>query len=264
MSINWKSFKKDQNFFLKYFAGQAVSSVAILGALMILGRQFSFTLNIEGWHLAIIPFAVILGVKLPALLHNAVHFNLRPRLLNDIVGEVIGFFVLFGLGPFRISHFLHHAFADTEWDTHPPEGKGFLWFMISTQINTITVIRRKFLQLHGNTLRSHTILFFEMMFYYVSLATRAAIWYLALGPELFLVLYLPAYITNVLVFAHINFATHATRDDGSTEILNLNHNTYYRFINWIGDGVYFHANHHSHPNLYNPMTEGAKYAATSN
>lgn len=66
--------------------------------------------------------------------------------------------------------------------------------------------------------------------------------------------YAPAYLTNVLVFAHINFATHKTNADGSTEIINLNHNMWYKTVNFFGSGVYFHKNHHVRPNLYDPST----------
>lgn len=261
MKVNWKSFKKDPNFFLKYFSRQALTAGLLLSGVLAFGLQFDFELNTEWWHFLLVPISMLLGVQLPAILHNAVHFNIRPKALNDIIGEITGFFVLFGLGPFRISHFLHHAFADTEWDTHPPEGKGFWYFLATTQLSTIAVIRRKFLQIHGNTLKNHLILVSEMGFYYVSLALRVAVIYLVLGPELFVCAYLPAYVVNVLVFAHINYATHATQEDGRTEILNLNHNVYYRFINFVGSGVYFHANHHRYPHLYNPM-KGSRHAAS--
>jgi hypothetical protein len=48
-----------------------------------------------------------------------------------------------------------------------------------------------------------------------------ACWYWLLGATGIVAFYLPAYLTNVLVFAHINFAAHKTLPDDSTEIVNL-------------------------------------------
>lgn len=256
MKLNYREFKKDQFFFFKYFLGQMFISVVILYGIFLLRGPLSFDFDFSNWHFLTIPVAMIIGVQAPALLHNAVHFNLRPLWLNDLIGEALGFFVLFGLGPFRISHFLHHAHADSIADPHPPNGRSFFHFLATTQVNTIMVIRRRFLDIHGDTMKSHSILAAEMFFYYVSLVVRPLCWFWLLGPTWFVCFYLPAYIVNVLVFAHINFATHETMKDGSVEITNLNGNTYYRFINFIGSGVYFHKNHHAKPTLFNPAELG--------
>ena len=220
MTKTWRKFKKDRYFFLKYFFMQMLTSLALLSLLYYLRTPFAAPFHLSLPLLALVPFSVMLGVAAPALLHNAVHGNLPRPWMNEVLGEVIGFFVLFGLGPFRISHFLHHAFADTDRDPHPPLGKGFGYFLATTQMNTIKVIRRSFLDHHGDTRAMHGVLFAEMAFYYVSLVARVACWVWLLGPALFVVAYLPAYVTNVLVFAHINFATHKTHADGTTEIVN--------------------------------------------
>jgi len=255
MKINWKSFKSDPYFFFKYFFIQMLTSLLIFGALLNYKEEIHLMPQLHWSHFIFLPFALVIGVQLPAILHNAVHRNIKPLALNDIIGELVGFFVLFGLGPFRISHILHHAYADSESDTHPPHGKNFAWFLMTTQMNTIKVIRQKFLDQHGHHFKNHLILIVELFFYYISLLCRVGIWFLIFGPEFFLAFYLPAYIVNVLVFAHVNYATHATQDDGSVKIINLNNHWYYKLINNIGSGVYFHANHHHSPNLYNPMKE---------
>ncbi len=252
MKVDWRTFRSDRYFFFKYFLVQMITSLMILGILAYSFYPFHITFEWNPWLILLLPFMIIIGIQLPAMLHNAVHFNIKPRWLNEVIGEVGGFFVLFGLGPFRISHFLHHAFADSRRDPHPPQGHNFPMFLATTQLNTIRVIREEFFKAHGRQWSSHVILISEMIFYYISLMARIAVWFLVFGPTLFVFAYLPAYITNVLVFAHINYATHETQADGTVKIINLNRTWFHKLVNVVGSGVYFHKNHHERPNLYNP------------
>lgn len=252
MKINWAQFKTDPNFFLKYFTLQMLLAWALFGALYWLKGPHLTPLHLSPLYLFLIPIAFASGVKLPTILHNAVHENFKPRKLNELIGELCGFFVLFGLAPFRISHILHHAYADTTQDPHPPEGKGFLHFLTTTQLNSIRVIRRKYLGYHGSSFRTHAILVIEMAFYYLGILGRLGVWVWLLGPTLILFFYVPAWLTNLLVFAHINFATHVKTGEDRYELINLDHNWYYRTINFFGDGAYYHKNHHKWPKLINP------------
>lgn len=84
---------------------------------------------------------------------------------------------------------------------------------------------------------------------------RLLFWFLLLGPVLFLAFYLPSFVTVALVNAHFNYATHRPREDGTVEILNLNHNFLYHFLNFCGHGFYFHKNHHLKPWLFNPSPQ---------
>jgi len=253
MKITYANFKRDKNFFLKYFFTQMLSSLAIVSFVLFLKGLNLAEFSFQTWHIIPALIAIIAGVQVPAVLHNAVHFNIKPKWLNELIGETAGYFVLFGLGPFRISHILHHAHADTKNDPHPPNGKSFLYFLATTQLNTIKVIARRFLDIHGDTKKNRSILMTEIFFYYISLVARLASWIFLFGPTMFVVVFLPAYLTNVIVFAHINFATHKTTADGRVEIVNLNDNWYYRTVNTLGSGVYFHKNHHLKPSMYNPM-----------
>lgn len=255
MKITFANFRKDPFFFFKYFTAQML-------IMMVLGflckDMVSSDLSLNFHHLLLLPLAVVLGLQLPVALHNAVHFNIKPRMLNEIVGEICGFFVLFGMAPFRISHVLHHANADDhELDPHPPMGKNFLYFLATTQLNTVRVISNQYFSIHGRSTKTYSIMGTQMAAYYVGLALRAFIWWKVLGPTYFVAFYLPAYLTNLVVFAHINWATHKTMEDGSVEIVNLNHNLYYKTVNFLGAGAYYHLNHHLKPNLYDP----SKYEA---
>jgi fatty acid desaturase len=259
--MTFKNFRKDPFFFLKYFTVQMIVMIGMAYLVKDIshsGLELSFSL------LVFLPLSFVFGLQVPVALHNAVHFNIKPRLLNEIVGEICGFFVLFGMAPFRISHVLHHANSDDEdLDPHPPMGKSFLYFLTTTQMNTIRVIGNQYFSIHRKTRKTISIMALQMPVYYVGLFARLFIWWKVLGPTYFVAFFIPAYVTNLVVFAHINWATHQTRPDGEVVIVNLNHNLYYKTVNFIGAGAYYHLNHHLRPGLYNPATMEAPKSEAS-
>jgi fatty acid desaturase len=253
MKITFAEFRKKKFFFFQYFLVQMLV-IAPIAMILFSKGYFSTELHLHTWHLAILPFAFVFGIQVPVVLHNAVHSNIKNKTLNEIAGEVTGFFVLFGMAPFRISHILHHAHADdVELDPHPPRGKSFAHFLATTQLNTIRVISNLYFNIHGRNAKTYSIMATQMGFYYVGLVSRAAIWFMILGPTMFVAFYIPAFMTNLVVFAHINFATHKTLPTGEIVVVNLNHNLYYKTLNVLSSGAYFHKNHHDRPKLYNPM-----------
>lgn len=254
MKISYAEFRRSKYFFFKYFFYSMIAAAMILSVIVMIRGQANFSPALTWNHLMLLPFAFVFGIQVPVVLHNAVHYNIKNKTLNEVVGEICGFFVLFGMAPFRISHVLHHAHADTDLDTHPPRGKSFIHFLATTQMNTIKVIGGEYFKKHGNTLETKSIMGTQLLFYYAGLMMKAASWYILLGPTLFISFYVPAYLANLIVFAHINFATHVTLPSGEVEIVNLNHNLYYKTVNFLSSGAYFHKNHHIRPNLYNPST----------
>lgn len=269
MKISFAEFRKNPYFFLKYFSMQMIVMIVLsLVVVLTLGLSLDFVPHLKSYHLLMLPFAFCFGIQVPVMLHNVVHHNIKPKWLNEIIGELCGFFVLFGMAPFRISHVLHHAYPDDhEKDPHAPQGRNFLHFLSITQLNSIKTIANKYYEFHGRSFKTYSIMGVQMACYYVGLVLRAYIWFKVLGPTLFVAFYIPAYLTNVIVFAHINFATHKTLPTGEVEIVNLNHNLYYKMVNFIGSGAYFHKNHHTNPNLYNPSllkVEQTKYAPSRN
>ncbi|TXL12550.1 hypothetical protein BMR06_17375, partial [Methylococcaceae bacterium HT5] len=74
-----------------------------------------------------------------------------------------------------------------------------------------------------------------------------------LGPKVFVLLFIPSYLANVFLFATFNYFTHHKKADETYEILNLDHNLYYKFCNKTLFGVMYHKNHHLRPRLFNPM-----------
>lgn len=86
------------------------------------------------------------------------------------------------------------------------------------------------------------------------LIARILFWYLFLGTAGFLFFFIPSYLFNNILFTHLNYYSHRphSKENGNFEILNLNHNLYYKFMNSIFYGIYFHKNHHLKPSLSNP------------
>lgn len=253
-----RNFLTDKYFFLKYFSSQMLIMLA-LAAIVVSWRGISFDYEFSLIGLYFLPLSFVFGVQVPVVLHNAVHFNIPHKLINEIVGELCGFFVLFGMAPFRISHTLHHAYPDDpEKDPHPPMGKGFLYFLSTTQLNTIRVISNVYFRKFGRGRDTYSIMATQMVAYYIGLVSRVVIWYSLLGPNNFVNFFIPAYLTNLIVFAHINFATHQPDGKDDFEVINLDHNLYYKTLNILSSGAYYHKNHHDFPKRYNPMIASSK------
>ena len=75
---------------------------------------------------------------------------------------------------------------------------------------------------------------------------------------MFFIFYVPSFMGMVGIFAHINYACHRDHEDGSVEIVNLNHNLYYKIANFITLGGYYHKNHHLNMNLFDPRELNTK------
>lgn len=251
MKLTWKSFRTDRLYLTKYFLLHALVLSGIAYALHF--RFTGFHLNLSPLYLALLPFAIIAGIKIPVLMHNCMHANLKGHLANEICGELSGFFALMSLSILRINHTFHHAYADTEDDPHDPAHKSFLKYLFVSQLTGAKIIENKYLQYHGRSLSSRMIFKLNIFLHYSSHFIRLWIWFLVLGPEVFTAFYIPAFTVYSLAFAHVNYITHTRDKQGNTIIVNKNENLYYKFVNFIGSGVYFHKNHHQHPKLINPM-----------
>lgn len=203
--------------------------------------------------LLFLPLAFLCGIQIPVFMHNCTHANFRSRLVNNVLGELSSLFILMGLDIVRINHSLHHAFADTQRDPHDPTGKSFFAFIFTAQVMGVRVIRDCYLSFHGDTAWNRGLFNASIVLQYLGHALRLTVWYLFFGPGLFIAFYLPSFLTFSLAFAHVNYITHRKNAAGEVEVLNKNDNAYYRFVNFIGSGVYFHKNHHRRPRLLNPM-----------
>lgn len=259
MKTSWSNFRKDRLFLIKYFAVQLLVFSAILAA-QIHFTNFSTLINFEFtlWSVVLFPLGIIAGIKIPVLMHNCVHRNLRPPLLNLIAGELAGIYILMGLAAFELNHTMHHAHADSDLDPHNPNNKNFLLFFFANNFGGTKVVLEKYLQFHGNTKTNNALFNLSIFMHFLSVPMRLGFWFMLLGPTLFVTVFIPSYLFHMFVFAHINYITHETKSDGNAVILNLNSNIYYKFVNYFGSGVYYHKNHHINPGHYNPRTGASR------
>lgn len=250
---HWVNFRKDRYYLLKYLSAHLLFIGGINALLWERFNEKSFwAFEFTPYHALLLIPALIIGVQVPVLIHNCVHRNLRNKFANSIAGELAGFYVLLSMAAFELNHLMHHANADTDLDPHNPHNRGFMGFFLANNFGGGHVVQEKFLLFHGDSRLNRMIFALSMFLHFLNVPLRLLAWFLLLGPTLFVSFFVPSYLFHMFVFAHINYVTHETREDGSVRLYNLDSNFYYRFVNYFGSGVYYHKNHHDHPNHYNP------------
>jgi fatty acid desaturase len=247
----WVKFRTEAIFLPGYFAAHIlVLSAAIL--ILIKNQVLHFDLHLNYSYLLFIPVALLFGIQVPTLMHNCVHGNLKSKTLNFIIGEMACFFVLMGMGIISINHTLHHAHSDSHMDPHNPADKSFLLFFFTSLLSGVGIIESKYYQFHGKSTKTIFLFKSSIAMHFLGIFLRLALWFLILGPNIFVSFFIPAFLFYVFVFSHVNYVTHSTDESGETQILNMDSNLYYNFINFIGSGIYFHKNHHINPKIFNP------------
>jgi fatty acid desaturase len=256
---HWAQFRKDRYYLIKYLS---VHSIVILTILSIQFRLIDLnemmTLDIHWWQLCLLPLGLIISVKAPVLIHNCVHRNLKPKIMNQIAGELAGMYVLLSMASFELNHIMHHSHSDSDLDPHNPYQRNFFGFFFANNFGGTRVVLDRYLKYHGDT--RHNRFLFEVMvvLHFINVPMRILFWYMLLGPSLFVTFFIPSYAFHMFVFAHINYVTHETKPDGSIHLYNMDSNLYYKFVNFFGSGVYFHKNHHANPGFYNPKLGASK------
>lgn len=232
-----------------YLTDMLVTALLILGLLAF--REFG-PLNLS-LGLVVFPVALIFGCMVASFIHNASHGNVGGKVLNRLVGEFCGAWVLYGFTNFILVHLLHHQYSDEELDPVNPKGMSFFKFLSAPMRYMIVAAKKYLLLQHGSTAHYSLILNTQTVVFHLNLVLKLVFWYVLFGPTLFLFFYVPAFLSNVAILAHINYVCHRDLEDGSVEMVNLNHNLYYKVANFITFGGYFHKNHHLKLNVFNPM-----------
>ncbi|MES2525784.1 MAG: fatty acid desaturase [Bdellovibrionota bacterium] len=199
------------------------------------------------------PFAMIWGCLIASFLHNASHANVGGNLLNRMVGEFCGAWVLYGYSNFIMIHHLHHRYSDEKHDPVHPGEMNFLVFLSAPMRYMIVATKGWLRERHGHEEKYETLMEAQTVIFHINLVLKIVLWHTVFGTDLFLAFYVPALLANYGILAHINYVCHRENEDGSVEIVNLNHNLYYRFANFITFGGYYHKNHHLRLNVFNPM-----------
>ena len=251
-------FKRNPNFLL-YYCMKSVVLFALLDFVLLQTfnlRGLSLTFAPHGWEF----FLPLLGVFLcglpSSIMHNCAHKNIKPSWLNQWIGEFCGTVMLYGFRGFALAHIFHHIHPDDpSKDPHPPREKNFLPFVLSPIKATLDVVENSYYEHFGNTVASRKNIKLQLIFFNVAIALRLAFWFLLLGPIVFVLAYLPVYAANIVIFAHINFAAHRVSEDGRSEIIDIDHNGYYKFVNCVSFGGYFHKSHHLRPRAFDPRKD---------
>lgn len=246
----FNSIRKDRLYLLKV---SLLDMVVMTGIIALFPAVKAFELTSLQTVLAVV-FGVLTGWVVSSFLHNASHGNIKNPFLNRIIGEFCGFWVLYGFTNFVLIHLLHHKHSDEELDPVNPKGMGFIKFVSAPMRYMIQKAKLSLFQMHGHHSDYRAIWALQFLVLNINLGLRLVLWYTVLGRELFTLFYLPGLFSNIMLFAHINYVTHRNREDGTVEIVNINHNLYYKIINFITIGGYFHKNHHINVRAFNPMS----------
>lgn len=246
-------FKKNPHYLLLYCLYSLLLFISLDLFIFYLRGEITFSFTFQNEDLLLLLLPIFLCGLPSSLMHNCAHKNIKPLWLNNLTGEICGVFMLYGFKGFALAHMFHHLYPDDpQMDPHPPQGKNFLRFVVSPIKSTLLVVERAYYGIYGENEETKRSILVQVVLFNLCLVARTLFWFLLLGPKYFLFAYLPVYAANIFVFAHINFAAHREREDGQNEIINLNSNVYYKFVNAVSFGGYFHKTHHLRPGLFNP------------
>jgi stearoyl-CoA desaturase (delta-9 desaturase) len=245
-------FRKDPRFYLRYDTTYLVLSLAFCLATRIPGYQPL----LAGVHWSALTLALAFPPVLYFLIcchlwiHNATHGNF-PRWINRALGEVLGLIVLVRYASWQIVHLRHHAHTDDRVkDPHPNYPSYFQSFGRSI----VTVERQlmdSYCERWGESPENRRREAFRAKVSYGANVALALAWYLLLGPVVFFALFLPGNLLAAAFVGHFNWATHNGSKGRDFRPVNLDRGYY-----WVGNrlfaGIYYHANHHVRPHLFNP------------
>ncbi len=250
-SVIYHRIKADKFFLLKSY----LKDMLVMLVMIALLSHFKIGLHLDLSAVAmiiVVGIAVINGLLISSFLHNSSHGNVGSKLVNRVVGEYCGYWVLYGFSNFVLVHMLHHQFSDKDLDPVNPKGMSFFTFLTAPMRYMIKTTKQFLYQTHGNKKNYQTIMDAQIAVFHLNLALRLVIWFLLLGKTMFFCFYLPGFLTIVSIFAHINYVCHRDLEDGSVEVVNLNHNLYFKIANFFTIGGYFHKSHHLNMKAFDP------------
>lgn len=228
--------------------------VIVVGGLLSVSC-FLYLETFHWWYLWGLPLGAYLGVQSGTLMHNASHGNLRPKWINRICGELCGLHQLPGVLGWWVTHKIHHQYPDDpKNDPHPPLALSFWGFVRNMKGTMRTVMTNNYFDQWGENTETKRIWAMVDLTLPLNRFLRALFLFLLFGPALFVFLWIPSYLVNVLFYAHLNYATHRINNRGDFEVLDLDHNRFYRFMNLVGQGCYYHKTHHWRPTTINPQS----------
>lgn len=251
-----KRFYIDRYLHIRSFSLNLCVSATLCYVLYQYHTPEFYSFRFAPWHLALVPLGIYLGGISAVFIHNASHNSFPNRWLNEACGHLAGMHQLWGFMGWKLIHLVHHHYSDNpDMDPHPPKNLTFWQFGRTMFLHSSAKISERYREHWGKGLLTRC-LHRGVLAIFIALAVfNTLFWYLLLGPALFLFFYVPSYVANHLLFIDINYSAHPKDPEtGSTQAANLDHTLYHRIANALWSGIYYHANHHRKPRLYNPKT----------
>lgn len=247
-----QQFRKDPRFYLRYDAAYFVLCAAVSAVLLLTHVKPVFASVVWSPWVFVVAYPPLVYFLICSHLwiHNATHGSF-PRWANRLVGEVLGVVVFVRFASWQIVHFRHHEESDDrKRDPHPNYPSYFRSFFTSI-VTVEKQLQNAYCDVWGDTEENRRYEAFRARVSYATNVVLALAWYLVLGPVAFFALYFPANVLAAAFVGHFNWATHNGEAGGDFRPVNLDHG-YYWLGNRIFTGIYFHANHHKRPHLFNP------------
>jgi fatty-acid desaturase len=224
-----------------------LGSASLLVLISLATGSLAFAVSDWFWLL----LGCLVGLQSAYLMHNAAHESIKPAWLNRLVGELCGLQQLMGFPGWAVPHIIHHQYPDDpEKDPHPPEHLSFRQYLGRMLPSMARVAKNSYFELWGDNAQTRRYWRLTLSTSMLARYLRAVVLLLLLGTKLFVVCYMVSKLVNLLMYMHFNYYTHRPTQAGQMEILNLDHNLYYWFMNATMPGVYYHKNHHAKPSLF--------------
>ncbi len=229
------------------FTAVAFVTFALIGIVFVNGQGLGL------FEVGLIGSGIYFGMVHTALIHNCAHNNFKPRWLNRILGELLATHMLSGYPGFAILHLEHHRFSDDPVkDPHPNLNLSYWQYLNNLKYRLRESFLRMYQERWGESEKFMNMWKHVRILLPLNRVLRAIFILFLFGPQFFALFYLPSYLASQLTYAHVNYYTHAKQADGSVEIINMNHNYLYKFLNFALLGIYMHKDHHRKPNVFNP------------
>ncbi|MCC6295545.1 MAG: fatty acid desaturase [Pseudomonadales bacterium] len=198
----------------------------------------------------LLPLTWPLGILCAVFIHNASHDQFRPRWLNPVLGELVGWSQRTNLLGWKMVHHYHHKHADDPvMDPHCPGSMAFWPYANWMQRASMRYLDTRHKELHGMPDWFYGIAGGLAL---IGFALMPLSWYLLLGPTWFAALWMPTLCSCWWLFTVINYQTHPPGADGRNRAVDLYMRPWQRLVNRIGFGVLYHASHHRNARLFNP------------
>jgi fatty acid desaturase len=248
-SLPSAQFDRDPFFYIKYDTFFALIAAGVVSLLSWTGYHAP---TWSSWQALLLVPAIYVMIMAHVFAHNASHGTFA-RPVNRVMGELCGMLVLSKFASWEIVHRRHHRYSDDPVrDPHPAIRQ--YWLYAWRSIFTVEEqLRQQYYDTFGDTPQTRRRESIRSAWSFVTGLSIAAMYLVILGPGLFFVVYLPAFVFAALFVVHFNWTGHnAHATDGPIAPANLDTGWF-----WLGNriffGIYFHENHHRVSAAFNPM-----------